>query len=109
MKRWMFIIGLLLLVLAWNAFSAPFLIGDVADGVTNCRIFLDGTEVGTVTAGQNTCRYDVAGVSNGNHRAEMTAIGNDPIWGGAESAKSAPFDFVRPAPPTVPASLRLAP
>ena len=102
----------LLLILALcvaPAFSAPFVVADVVSGVTDCGVFLDGGAKVVIPATGTECRFDVANVSNGQHSITMTAIGNQSLWGGEESAPSSPFVFVRPAPPTVPATLRLEP
>ena len=88
----------------------PNLFADVRNDVTECRVFLDGTEVGVFPVqSPGLFAYDISGVSNGAHTAELTSIVNDPVWGLQESAHSSPLSFVRPDQPPAPASLRLAP
>jgi hypothetical protein len=93
-----------------SAYAAPHLYGNVEPGVTSCGMVLDGAPkvVMPVVAGQ--CKFDLANVSNGSHTVTLTAIAeNDPVWGTQESAPSAPFVFVRPAAPTAPSTVKIAP
>jgi len=103
MKR---ILSISVFLLASNAIAAPFVVGEVVSGVVECGVFLDAEPKVVVPAVNGECRYDVGHIAVGNHRVEMTAIG-DATWGGAESAKSVPLDFVRPGNP--PVNLRLVP
>ena len=87
----------------------PNLLADVRQDVNKVRVILDGVDVGIFPASGGNFSYDVSGVSNGSHTVVLTSIVDDPVWGSQESAHSAPLTFVRPAPPDVPVSLRLAP
>jgi hypothetical protein len=100
--------GLVLIAVAASANAAPFVVADVVAGVSSCGVTLDGQPQPAVTASNNQCRFDVSGVSNGQHTMTMTArTVNDPVWGTQESAPSAPFVFAKPAAPAVPGNLRL--
>jgi len=108
-----FILGFLLFLAVSAAGAAPFVVGDVEPSVTDCRVILQGQDMGFVTAyqaanGQNTCAYDVANVANGQNTISMSARDNDPIWGPRESVQSNPLDFTKPGDPTAP-GLRLVP
>ena len=99
---------LLLALLPGYAVAAPFVVGDVVAGVSQCGVVIDGQPKVMVPAVNLMCRFDVGTVSNGQHTVTMTAIAvNDPVWGTQESAPSAPFVFARPAAPSVPGKLRL--
>ena len=105
----------LLLLLPFSALAAPFVVSDILQvGVTQCGVFMDSAPKVTIpvtaVAGGNICKHDISAVSNGSHTVTMTSITvNDPIWGSQESVKSPPLSFVRPAPPSAPATLQLAP
>ena len=90
------------------ALAAPFVVGDVVDGVSECGVFLDSDQKVIVPAANNQCRFDVGNVSVGAHRVEMTAICNNSVWCVGESPRSLPLDFVRPAF-DAPSGLRLEP
>ena len=105
-----------LLLFCWvPAFAAPFVVSDsLTPGVTQCGVFMDAAPKVTIpvtaVTGGNICKHDIAAVSIGSHTVRMTAITvNDPIWGSQESVQSSPLTFVRPAVPSAPAGLQLAP
>ena len=101
---------LLLLLVALPAWAAPFVVADVTAGVAACGVKVDGVAKADVTATGLLCKHDLAGIATGSHSITMTAkTAADPVWGTQESAPSAPFTLVVPAPPTVPSSLRLTP
>lgn len=104
----------LLALVAAPAFSAPFLVADLADQtVTHCKLAMDGAAYGPdvpVTATTpKLCRIDLSGTATGAHSAVLVAVADDPIWGRRESAPSAPFAFTRPGVATPPAGTRLVP
>lgn len=80
---------------------------------THCGVLLDSAPKVqipiTSEAGNIYCKYDLSGVSNGNHSIKMTHILIDQIWGTLESAESNPLAFVKPAQPSLPAGLQLIP
>jgi hypothetical protein len=112
MKR---LIALLCLCAGVPAFAAPFVVSDILQaGVTQCGVFVDTAAKVTIpvtaVTGGNICKHDVGAISAGSHTVTMTAISvNDPVWGSQESVKSSPLSFVRPAAPSAPATLQLAP
>jgi len=61
-----------------------------------------------VTASTKRFKFDVGGVSAGNHTINVKAFVYDATCGRVESAEAV-FTFARPAAPAVPAGLRLAP
>ena len=95
--------------------AAPFVVSDIlTQGVTQCGVYMAAAAKVTIpvtaVTGGNICKHDIAAVSTGAHTVTMTSITvNDPIWGSQESAKSSPLSFVRPAAPSAPAGLGLAP
>lgn len=112
MKRFLLVF---LLMAPSLALAGPFVVSDpLIAGVSQCGIYVDSepkiTVPVTVVGGQNVCQWDAGNVSEGSHTVQMTAIAvNDPLWGSRESAKSAPFSFVRPSAPSAPAGLALRP
>lgn len=112
MKRLLFAV---LLCLPVSALAAPFVVSDILPlGVTQCGVFVNAAPkvVIPVTAvtGGNICNFDVGAVGSGSHTIRMTSITvDDPLWGSQESVQSAPLSFVRPAAPSAPAGLQLAP
>ena len=106
MKR----LALILALASAPVMAQPFVVADVVSGVTSCGVTLDGVARTAVTASNLQCKYDLSGVATGSHTITMTArTVADPVWGTQESAPSAPFVFVKPAAPSVPGNLRLAP
>jgi hypothetical protein len=106
------LIAVLPFLFAASAQAAPHLYGNVEDTVTHCGMVLDGAPKVTVEAiagNPKQCKFDLAGINTGPHTATMTAIILDPVWGNQESVPTAPFLFTKPATPTVPTSLLLAP
>ena len=102
--------ALLLLAVSCLAQAAPFVVADVVAGIATCGVKVDGVAKADVAATALVCKHDVAGVAAGSHSVTMTAkTAADPVWGTQESAPSAPFSFVAPAPPSVPSTLRLTP
>src|SRR5258706_10891592 len=108
---------IVLMLVSALALGAPFVVSDPLVAGVQCGIFLDAapkvtipvTAVTTPVPG-NICKFDIGGVSAGNHTISMTAITvNDPIWGSQESVKSTPLLFTRPAVPTAPTNLQLTP
>ena len=97
------------------AFPAPFVVSDIlTPGVTQCGVFMDASPKVTIpvtaVTGGNICKHDIGAIATGSHTVTMTSISvNDPIWGSQESVKSSPLSFVRPAAPSAPATLQLAP
>lgn len=102
-------IGFALMFLATTTYAAPFIVADVAAGVTSCGVVLDAQSKIKITVVAAQCKFDVGNVTNGTHTVTMTAIIDDAAWGGQESAPSAPFTFAKPAAPSVPSNLRLTP
>jgi hypothetical protein len=101
---------LVLLALAGNVMAAPFVVADIVPGVAQCGFYLDTGGVVLVPATGATCRLDITSVTAGAHvvSADARTVA-DPIWGSQISAKSVPLNFTRPAAPTVPSGLVLAP
>jgi hypothetical protein len=81
--------------------SMPYFVVDVVPGTTHCGFFLDGalaaSAVNPVDAGGMTCRFDLSGVAPGDHTIQADARSVDPVWGPIVSAKSAPYQFTKPA------------
>jgi type 1 fimbria pilin len=113
-KTMKYLIALLFLISS-SAFGAPFVVSDtLTPGVTQCGVFVDTAAKVTIpvtaVTGGNICKYDIGTIAAGSHTVRMTAITvNDPIWGSQESVQSSPLSFVRPAAPSAPATLQLAP
>jgi len=61
-----------------------------------------------VTASTKRLKFDVGGVSAGNHTIKVKAFVYDATWGRVESAEAV-FSFTKPAAPSAPAGLKLAP
>lgn len=95
-----------LILISLPAFAVD-VVGDVVAGVTDCRVYQDGTDVGLVPAANFECIYNIDQLGNGSHTFTMTAIINDPIFGLQESAESIPLSFVKPGPPPVPGTPKL--
>lgn len=97
-----------------TALSAPFVVSDPVDpAATHCGVFMDAQAKVTVQVTPDVagkiCKFDLAGIANGPHTVQMTAIINDPVWGVQESPKSLPLTFARPAAPVAPVGQRLTP
>jgi len=60
-----------------------------------------------VTASTKRFKFDVGGVSAGNHTLKVKAYKNDEVWGRLESAE-VNFTFTRPAAPSGASGLRLS-
>ena len=106
MRAWIAVLWLFSTV----AVASPFVVADVVSGVTQCGVVVDTQPKVTVPAASLMCKYDVSALATGSHTITMTAITvSDPVWGTQESVPSAPFVFTRPAKPTAPSTLRLAP
>lgn len=104
------ILALILSVLALSSEASPSVQATVVSGTTSCGFYLDANPVVVVTASGTTCSFDVSTVSAGSHTVQADArTTNDPIWGTQISAKSAPLNFTRPAPPAAPTTLQLVP
>ncbi len=102
------LLGVAVFMVSAGVGAAPFVVADVVAGVSSCGVTMDGQAQAPVSAAGNQCKFDIGGVSNGQHTITMTALTvNDPVWGTQESAPSAPFVFAKPAAPAVPGNLRL--
>jgi hypothetical protein len=81
---------LLVFALPVVAFANPFLVCDPDPDATSYLVKLDGlAEVETPAP----LKFDLAGVSVGNHRVEVKAKNN--LWGATSEAS--PFEFSRPS------------
>jgi len=94
--------------------TAPYVISDpTTQSVAACGIVIDSaakveSPVATV-AGGKICKYDVSGLTTGQHTITATFIGNDPVWGRLESVPSLPLVLSRPGTPTSPGGLAISP
>lgn len=106
---------LALLLVPATALAAPFVVSDPVDpSVTHCGVFLDSaakqTIPVTVQGANKICQFDLsATLASGQHTVRMTSIVVDPIFGSLESPQSLPLAFAKPAVPSIPAGLKLAP
>lgn len=108
----------LLLLAAFSGVVAagPRIVSDptTTANVTHCAWYLDTAPRELVVApkdesGKPFCEKDIAGIANGSHTVTAAFVVNDPVWGVLEGPKSDPFAFARPAAPSKPSPLRLAP
>ncbi len=111
------ILTLFLCLIASTAWASPFVVSDPypADAIQpdGFAVSLDNGPVvespaDPVTASTKRFKYDVGGVSAGNHTIKVKAFVYDATWGRVESAEAV-FTFARPAAPNAPAGLKLAP
>ncbi len=100
------ILAFVLVFVASVGWTAPFLVCDPplpGDVVTNYKLFFDsGAAIDHVPVA-GVIRYDLAGISAGNHIVKAQACNE---WGC--SADSLPFTFIKKIP-GAPATLKLAP
>lgn len=99
---------------AVSANAAPYVVTDpLMSHTTHCGVFVDTqpkvTIQVTVEGSEKICKYDIAGLSGGNHTVRMTAIVNDPVFGVLESQQSLPLTFAVPVVPATPLNLRIIP
>ena len=115
MKKLLFLIAFFLWV--GTAMASPFVVSDPypesAVQPDGFLVVLDNAPVvespaDPVTASTKRFKFDVGGVSAGNHTLKVKAYKNDEVWGRLESAE-VNFTFTRPAAPAVPGGLQLAP
>lgn len=111
------ILTLFLCLISATAWASPFVVSDnyPADAVQpdGFLVVLDNAPVvespaDPVTASTKRFKFDVGGVSAGNHTIKVKAFVYDATWGRVESAEAV-FTFARPAAPNAPAGLKLAP
>lgn len=88
--------------------SAPWLVCDVYPSSvtqpTEFEIFMDGSTTPIISPAQAISggvrlRYDLQGVTTGNHSVTVKAVRVDAAWGRLTSASSVPFVFTRPGVP----------
>lgn len=118
---WKFL-ALVSFLVAWAivltpAHGAPFAVGDVCDTKAD-RCVWDGlggplvnnvvvdTARGSPTCGNRICMRDVGAAVVGSNSVSLAVRDSSSVWG---DSTSVPFSFVRPASPTAPAGLRVAP
>jgi hypothetical protein len=106
MKKLLFLVVCFVLV-APMAHAAPFLISDpmpLSDAVTSFQLFFDGgAAIVSPPDATRAIRYDLVGLSNGNHTVVARACNE---WGC--SVDSVPLVFVKGVP-VAPVRLRLVP
>jgi hypothetical protein len=118
-KKILFLVVFVLAFLAFNleVQAAPFVVSDAyptaATQPDGFAVSLDGGPVveapaDPVTSSTVRFKFDVGGVSAGNHTIKVKAFVYDATWGRVESAEAV-FTFARPAAPAVPGGLQLAP
>lgn len=105
--KWLWLFGLLALFRAGTVSAAPFAQANVDAATTQCGFYLDTGAVVVVPAVGGRCRLDLAFIAVGAHVVSADARGN-PMWV-TNSARTGPLNFSRPAPPTVPTGLVIAP
>jgi len=93
-----------------TAMAAPFVVSDpyttnVPDGFL---ISVDGGAVVESAAVASALRFDIGGVSSGEHTITVKAYKDTTEWGRLES-DPVNFTFTRPAAPVGPSGIRLAP
>lgn len=112
MKKALFLGILAACVLAFgpSASAAPFVVCDpyasnVPDGFL---VSVDGGAVVESAAVDSALRFDVGGVSSGEHTVTIRAYKDTTEWGRMQS-DPVNFTFTRPAAPAGPSGIRLAP
>lgn len=114
MKKLLFLITVFLAFFAFNLeiHAAPFVVSDAYPvGSTQPDGFLvsvDGAAVVESAAVASALRFDIGGVSSGEHTLTIRAYKDDSAWGRLESTP-VNFTFTRPAAPVGPSGIRLAP
>lgn len=112
-----YMLAVLFCLAAASAQASPFVVSDpyASDAVQpdGFAVSLDSGPVvespaDPVTASTKRFKFDVGGVSAGNHTLKVKAYKNDPIWGRLESAEAV-FTFTRPSAPPAASGLKLAP
>jgi hypothetical protein len=111
------LLGFALVGFAGLVHAGPFVVSDAlapsSGGVapTHCGYQIDGgtrADFPVATAGSTViCKVDLAGISNGKHDVNLTAVIVDAVWGRVESPPSANFTFVKPGPSTAPTGISL--
>ena len=100
MKKLILALALVLMTSVF-ASASPFVVTDPfpALDVDECVIDLDGSAVSVapeiVTAGEERCVYNLAGIAEGAHTGSITTVN---IWG---SGPAVPFTFTKTLPPEV--------
>ena len=118
MKKILFLVVFVLAFLAFNleVQAAPFVVSDPypesAVQPDGFLVVLDNAPVvespaDPVTASTKRFKFDVGGVSAGNHTLKVKAYKNDAVWGRLESAE-VNFTFTRPAAPAGASGLKLS-
>lgn len=119
-KFWAALNILALLVLAsWAGATkaAPSVVADICDAKCDQCVWggLGGSSVSVVvvnptqgnpTCANRICQKDVAAAVVGSNAITIACRDSTSVWG---DSVTVPFSFVRPPPPTAPASLRVAP
>lgn len=109
MKKLFFFIAFFLFT--GTAMAAPFVVSDpytsgtVPDGFL---VSVDGGAVVESPAVDSALRFDVGGVSSGEHTVTIRAYKDTTEWGRMQS-DPVNFTFTRPAAPVGPSGIRLAP
>ncbi|HOS66181.1 MAG TPA: hypothetical protein PK251_15690 [Candidatus Latescibacteria bacterium] len=109
MKKLFFFIAFFLFT--GTAMAAPFVVSDpytsgtIPDGFL---VSVDGAAVVESAAVASALRFDIGGVSSGEHTLTIRAYKDDSAWGRLESTP-VNFTFTRPAAPVGPSGIRLAP
>lgn len=110
----------LLLLSGWAcAQASPFIVSapypkDAKPVPTHCGFFMDAAAKQTTAVAKNAeglvyCKLDIANLAAGSHTVTATHIvQGDPVFGNAESAKSAPLNFTKPSPAGAPTGLGLS-
>ena len=93
---------LLLLLFAPVVNATPFVVSEpTTQVVTHCNLLLDAAPgVDVLVASDVTgkyCKFDLAGITVGDHTIKAKFVNNDPIWGRSESVTSVPLLFTKPA------------
>lgn len=112
-----YLLAVLFCLAAVSAQASPFVVSDpyASDAVQpdGFLVSLDNGPVvespaDPVTASTVRFKFDVGGVTAGSHTIRVKAFKNDAAWGRLESSEAV-FTFSRPAAPSVPGGLKLAP
>lgn len=113
MKTILIILAGLVLSLFAGLALATSVQADAPAGATQCGFYLDGSSTATVVSvTSGTCKLVLlATLAPGNHSVTADARIPDPIWGLRTTAKSTPFDFVKPggSSESPPSAFRLVP
>ena len=109
MKKLMWCLLAIILLIPTLVFADPFLVCDPQTGVTD--YILTGPEwvPNSVPAQPDgSIKMDVSSASNGSNSLTLKACFSDPIWGQVCS-DPVPFDCIRPVPISEPGNIKLIP